>query len=286
MSNVKNVKDLEELLVKWDDQIGYEPLICHKFRKALFNLVTFVSITSASYSAYSGNSNTQLSQLNEKLKQEKSNVSADSILSDIMSAYIVPELYSFSLVGGWGLLEEFLRDATFLSIINNLESGKPAKNTKVKEKSIDLKKLVAQLLEPSKRNINELEKLYKNTFGIDLKTNEDYKALHRLRQKRHKIAHTGKLLGYDSIIEELFPLDDFTKQLYDIGRRSGEEFTDVKTTYDEKKHPVLHITRHQFDPTETITSKELEENFCSTIVHMWKLCDFLTEELFLKTKEP
>lgn len=286
MSKITTIKELEKTLIKWDDWRVHRPLICHKFTDALYHLVTFVSITLQSYSTYSGSDRSHVSQLNEKIKKEKSDVSIFSMWNDIVSSHIVPELYSFSLVGAWGILEEFLRDVLFWSITNNLGTTKPSKYVKVKKTEIDVKKLTALTLELTRQNINELAKFYKNIFGIDLKTNKDFMALLNLRQRRNKIAHTGKLFGYNSITRELISSrDDFEEYLWSIQRRAGEEFKDVQKIYDKNNNPILHMTWHSYDPVETITSKELEEDFCSTIVHMWKLQDFLTEKLFLKTRK-
>lgn len=122
-------------------------------------------------------------------------------------------------------------------------------------------------------------------LGIDLKNNTDFAVLQKLRKKRNKIAHSGKLLGYYSITVELFhDIDDLEKELTSIMHRTSNEFYKIETIKGNKNNPTLKITWRPFDPVKTTTSKEFEENFCSTIIHMWKLGDFLTKKLFINAK--
>ncbi len=281
-----NVKNLEEKLIELSDKQLHRPIICHSFDNGLFHLVTYVSITLNCYSQAANKNNSKIADINKKL-EDKPGVSVGTVFPNIISDYIIPELFSFSLVASWGLLEEFLHDVIFWVISNNIKTEKPTKYSKVRKVSIDSKELIAKMLDPRTRNIAEMIKMYKNLFGINLHKNKDFIALEKLRRRRNKIAHTGKLLGYNSPTRELISEDDdFEKQFSFIERESWKDYTDVNTTYDEKKRPILHVTENPFDPTETRTSITLEEDFCSTITHMWNLCDFLSEKIFIQTKSP
>jgi len=281
-----NVKNLEEKLIELSDKQLHRPIICHSFDNGLFHLVTYVSITLNCYSQVANEGNSRIADTNKKL-EGKPGISVGTIFPNILSSYIIPELFSFSLVASWGLLEEFLHDVLFWVISNNIKTIKPVKYSKVRKVSIDSNQLVAKMLDPRTRSIAETIKIYKKLFGINLHKNKDFIALEKLRHRRNKIAHTGKLLGYYSPTRELISEDDdFEKQLSIIERKSWSDYTDVKTTYDEKKRLALHITEYPFDPTQTRTSMTLEDDFCSTITHMWNLCDFLTEKIFIQTKKP
>lgn len=285
MKQITTIKDLDETLIEWSDNHQNQPNICRSFYDALYHLVTYVDLSLDGLSKQSKKNNANLKNMNQQLKKDGSTTKIFSIHSDIVSRFIIPELYSFSLVGGWGLLEEFLTDIPFYIISESISSKQPPDYLKIKKFDIKSKELALHSIAKAKNNLQELIKIYKDLLDIELKKNAHFIELEKLRQKRHKIAHTGTLLGYNSLTRNIFWNDEkFEDQLGSISRRAGEEFTDVKKTFDEKGNPTLNIVWHPYDPVEAKTSKELEHDFCSTIIHMWKLCDFLFDKLFFETK--
>lgn len=281
LDQIKDVKTLENALYRWSNKFPATPIICREFDAALYNLVNFVRISLEAYGAESERFGSHIKEENKKLRKKKSSISLYSQKSDNMAVNIIPELYSLCLIGAWGLLEDFLRDAIFLSIENNIVRIKPKKGSGVKKIRIQKGELASLALERSRQNINELAKVYSILLNINLNENENFSKLLKLRSNRNVIAHSGTLFGYNSITNAV-SVKKFTDELFSIQSNTGMEFINQEPIIDEKGEKTMPESWYFYDPTKTNTSKELEEKFCNVISNIWKVGKFVSDSLFLR----
>ncbi|MDE1765255.1 MAG: hypothetical protein KGI27_03155 [Thaumarchaeota archaeon] len=78
--------------------------------------------------------------------------------------------------------------------------------------------------------------------------------------------------------------ESFEKEVYDISDDAGMEFITAKATINDKDEKVLPDSWCSYDPTETKSSRKLEQDFCHMIKLVWELGYFVSNKLFVKRK--
>ena len=278
---IRTIEELEQTFDRWDD--GYEDfsLLFRHFTKGLTNLTSFVRVTLDAYSALKRREISNILEKNKELQRRSKGVTLGTVLPGIIDDYFVPRLFALSYLGSWGLLENYLRDILRSTLASNIIPGqaRDAIALGVLKTSVDTGKLVDCLVN-SQRNIHSLVALYKTLLGIDLGKNDDYKALISGRDQRNVLAHTGRIMGYES----------FLNRYLEAKEQQTSEEIQKKFTSNSKHERTKTIV---IDPIisadeETVKrNQELESEFCTNLIHMWRLGDFLRHELlrFRETRD-
>lgn len=275
------LKTLESEMHVKVDKFPESPLICKEFGWALFEISRFVRMTVESYSAESKRFGANIRRKNLKLKETGSTASVYSAKSDTMAAVIIPNFYYLCQIAIWGALEEFLRDAIFITITENITNNK-TKGKEIKKFNIPKEDLVGFVLERGRGNFEDLNKIYKNMLKIDLKENKKFVDLFNMRWKRNMVAHSGFLFGYNSLTKKKDKRESLEKEVYDISDDAGMEFINIEAGINEKDEKVPD-SWYTYDPTET-SSHKLEQDFCSMMELVWELGYFVSKNYLSKEK--
>lgn len=284
-SQTMRIEELQKLLVKWGNRYHYEPLVFKHFADALYYLTDFIGTTLDSYSVYSGTDIESVVEANRQIQADgNKTISMGTIMPMIIDNYFVPRLYGLSYLGAWGLLERYLKDVLWIVVTENLAFVEKPRRYVNHAKKVKMEKelLARYLVESRKQNLDEIINLYKELLGIDLRKNENFAALFEVRKKRNRLAHTGELLGYKSFIE----LESNWKQQDEQNKFITKNMKKRKPSDNQPiKGPVIiHATLEYRDPATTDRNKELETEYCKTIVNIWKLGDYLTARLFERSR--
>lgn len=286
MSKKKNkLKDLQDEMHIKLDKFPHEPLICQEFGWALFEISRFVRMTIESYSAEGIRFGANIKRKNRKLKKEDSELLFYSAKADTMAAVVIPNFYYMCYVSLWGILEEFLRDALFLSITENISDTNKTRKKGIKKIDIQKEELVNFAIEKGRNDINYLSKIYKNLLNIDLKEDKSFFELFNMREKRNIIAHSGFLFGYNSITKKKNKTESFEEEIQNISDSAGMEFIKADYITDSKGEKVLPDSWYVYDPTDAKSSQKLEQNFCDMIKLSWELGYFIMRKLFVLRKK-
>ncbi|MDE1765256.1 MAG: hypothetical protein KGI27_03160 [Thaumarchaeota archaeon] len=97
-----------------------------------------------------------------------------------MAAVIIPNFYYLCQISIWGILEEFLREAIFIAIKENITNTK-IKGREIKKFDIPKEDLISFALERGRGNFEDLNKVYKKILKIDLKENKRFSDLFNTR---------------------------------------------------------------------------------------------------------
>lgn len=283
MSSKKNkLKALQDGMHMKLDKFPDSPLICNEFGGALFEISRFARITLESYSTEGKRFGANIKRKNRKLKKTDYKLSLYSAKADTMAAIVIPNFYYLCQIAIWGILEEFLRDALFLVITENISDTNKTRGKEVRRINIQKEELVNLVIERGRNNIGSLNKLYKNLLKIDLKENKKFSELFDMRNKRNVIAHSGFLFGYDSLTKKKNKTKSFEEEILNISDSAGMEFINAESIIDDNGKEMLPDSWYSYDPTETKSSYKLEQDFCHMVELVWELGYFISKKLFVK----
>jgi hypothetical protein len=200
-----------------------------------------------------------------------------------MAAITIPNFYYLCQIGLWGILEEFMRDALFIVIKENISETNKMKDKRIKKIKIQKDELVNLALEKGRNDINYLFKIYREFLNIDIKNNKKFSKLFDMRKKRNVTAHSGFLFGYDSPNKK-GKSKSFEEEVLGVSDNAGMEFIMAESITDEEGKETMPDSWYAYDPTKAKTSQKLEDDFCRMVNLAWDLGYFISTKLFIKKK--